>query len=159
MTYRPADRPPSPWLAAQPAQWIASTELFPRDFSRFVLTQNLDQLMSGMNAHTFRNYEDFARFIAPPANAQPNLAQMPSQGANQFASMSSSLATSGLGFRFVNVDGTFRPYTLVLPRNYNPGRAYPVIIGYGGWQHDAARTRSYEQLERAAGDRAIVVYP
>lgn len=93
------------------------------------------------------------------ATAQPNLQQMSSQGSSQAAGIVRSLAQSGLGFRVVHVDGMARPYTLVLPRNYNPMRAYPVIIGFGGWQHDAGTTRSYQQLERAAGDRAIVVYP
>ena len=73
--------------------------------------------------------------------------------------MGTSLLRSGLGFRAVSVDGVVRPYTVVLPRNYNPFKAYPVIIGFGGWKHDAGRTRSYQQLERAAGECAIVVYP
>lgn len=73
--------------------------------------------------------------------------------------MGTTLLQSGLGFRAVSVDGVVRPYTVVLPRNYNPFKAYPVIIGFGGWKHDAGRTRSYQQLERAAGDCAIVVYP
>lgn len=93
------------------------------------------------------------------ATAQPNLQQLSSQGPSQAVAIVKSLGQSGLGFRAVNVDGMIRPYTLVLPRNYNPMRAYPVIIGFGGWKHDAGATRSYQQLERAAGDRAIVVYP
>lgn len=92
----------------------------------------------------------------PPAEAS---AQLSSTGSSQAAGVAKSLSESGLGFRVVTVDGMVRPYTLVLPRNYNPLRAYPVIIGFGGWQHSAGRTRSYQQLERAAGDRAIVVYP
>lgn len=93
------------------------------------------------------------------APAQPNLQQLSSQGSSQATGIVKSLTQSGLGFRAVSVDGHTRPYTLVLPRNYNPLRAYPVIIGFGGWKHDAGGTRSYQQLERAAGDRAIVVYP
>lgn len=93
------------------------------------------------------------------ATAQPDLQQLSSQGASQAEGIAKSLSQSGLGFRAVNVDSMIRPYTLVLPRNYNPMRAYPVIIGFGGWKHDAGATRSYQQLERAAGDRAIVVYP
>lgn len=63
----------SPWLGAQPVRrdWQASTELFPKDFSRFVLPQNLDQLMDGTNAHTFRTYDEFIRFIEPVAPAPP----------------------------------------------------------------------------------------
>lgn len=79
---------------------------------------------------------------------------MSSQAANQI----SAAAQSALGARAVIVDGEIRPYILSLPRNYNPGRAYPVIFGFGGWQNDAIFTRSYQRLENAAGDRAIVVY-
>lgn len=60
---------PSPWLGAQPmrGEWNAAVELFPKDFSRFVLPQNLDQLLDGSNAHTFRTYDDFIQFIEPAA--------------------------------------------------------------------------------------------
>jgi len=34
-----------------------------------------------------------------------------------------TLLQSGLGFRAVSVDGVVRPYTVVLPRNYNPFKA------------------------------------
>ena len=93
---------------------------------------------------------------AAPAEAN---AQQLSSGSSQAEGVGISLLQSGLGFRLVSVDGMIRPYTVVLPRNYNPMQAYPVIIGFGGWQHNAGRARSYEQLERAAGSRAIVVYP
>lgn len=58
---------PSPWLGAQPMrrEWNAAVELFPKDFSRFVLPQNLDQLMDGTNAHTFRTYDEFTQFLEP----------------------------------------------------------------------------------------------
>ena len=60
--------------------------------------------------------------------------------------MATSLVESGIGFRFVNVDGMVRPYTVVLPRGYNPFQSYPVIIGFGGVHHTAGRTRSYQRL-------------
>ena len=105
-----------------------------------------------------------ALLLAAPAPAQAQTSSLSSlsshsSGSSQAAGVGTSLLQSGFGFRVVTVDGMVRPYTVVLPRNYNPFKAYPVIIGFGGWQHNAGRTRSYEQLERAAGDRAIVVYP
>ena len=50
-----------------------------------------------------------------------------------------------------------RQYMVVLPANYDAGKTYPIMIGFGGWQHDAATARSYEKLEDAAKD-TIVVY-
>lgn len=101
---------------------------------------------------------------APTAAAQSSLSSLSSK--SNAAQMSSQLGDFLTAFgkidldnRSVTVDGVKRPYTLVLPKNYNPMRAYPVILGFGGWQHDAARTRSYEKLEDAAGSRAIVIYP
>lgn len=61
--------------------------------------------------------------------------------------------------RFVIAGGLIRPYTVVLPRGYDPRRAYPVIMGFGGWKHNPSTTRSYQHLESAAGNRAIVIYP
>lgn len=52
-------------------EWNAAVELFPKDFARFVLPQNLNQLMSKSNAHTFRTYADFANFIEPAAESVP----------------------------------------------------------------------------------------
>jgi len=66
-----------PWLGGQPMrrEWNASAELFPKDFSRFVLPQNLNQLMDGTNAHTFRTYDEFIRFIEPVAPPAPERRQ------------------------------------------------------------------------------------
>lgn len=54
MTHSPARR-----------EWNAAVELFPKDFSRFVLPQNLNQLLNGTNAHTFRTYDEFMQFLQP----------------------------------------------------------------------------------------------
>lgn len=64
---------PNPWLGAQPMrrEWNAATLLFPKDFGRFVLPQNLGQLMDGSNAHTFRTYDEFAHFLEPVAAGPP----------------------------------------------------------------------------------------
>lgn len=100
-----------------------------------------------------------ALFFAAPAQAQTSSISAYSSGSSQASGMATSLVESGIGFRFVNVDGMVRPYTVVLPRGYNPFQAYPVIIGFGGVHHTAGRTRSYQRLEHAAAGRAIVVYP
>lgn len=52
-------------------EWNAAAVLFPEDFSRFVLPQSLGQLLAGTNAHTFRTYDEFERFIQPIVE-QPN---------------------------------------------------------------------------------------
>ncbi|MCQ4607417.1 alpha/beta hydrolase family esterase [Corynebacterium pseudogenitalium] len=60
--------------------------------------------------------------------------------------------------RTVNADGRSRSYNVVLPSGYEEGKSYPVIIGYGGWQHTADQMQGYANLESAAAGRAIVVY-
>ncbi|EFK54723.1 hypothetical protein HMPREF0291_11103 [Corynebacterium genitalium ATCC 33030] len=107
----------------------------------------------------------------PAAGAQsssdiPNLSSQ--TNLNQLTQMSSDLldflpkAGAGAGSqtikRTVQVGGMQRHYTVVVPQGYNPGQAYPVIIGFGGWQHNADQARGYEKLESAAGSRAIIVY-
>lgn len=60
----------------------------------------------------------------------------------------------------VNVPGQGeREYLIEVPASYNSARAYPVIFGFGGWQHDAAQFRGYSNLNEVAGDEAIIVYP
>lgn len=51
-----------------------------------------------------------------------------------------------------------RSYRVSLPRNYDPSRAYPVVIGFGGWTEPALRFGAISQLHTAAGADAIVVY-
>lgn len=50
-----------------------------------------------------------------------------------------------------------RRYEIILPSGYEEGKSYPIMIGFGGWGHDARKARGYEQLERYA-DNTIVVY-
>lgn len=50
-----------------------------------------------------------------------------------------------------------RTYDVILPAGYEPGKTYPVMIGFGGWQHSSAEARGYEKLEDATRD-TIVVY-
>lgn len=64
---------------------------------------------------------------------------------------------SGVKTRRITVGGTTRSYDVVLPAGHSADESYPVIIGFGGWQHDAARTRDYQRFETAT-DGAIVIY-
>lgn len=50
-----------------------------------------------------------------------------------------------------------RSYEVILPAGYSKERSYPVMIGFGGWQHTASQARGYERLETQAGE-TIVVY-
>lgn len=59
--------------------------------------------------------------------------------------------------RGIMVGGRPRTYDVILPRGYSKAKSYPVIIGFGGWKHDAAAARGYQRLESVAGN-AIVVY-
>lgn len=116
--------------------------------------------------------------LAEPAPAQAQLSSLGGSSSADlkalsdfFASLLRALGNGGGGTitppsipgqtvtRTVTVAGKQRTYHVVLPLGHNRGTSYPVIMGFGGWQHDASRARSYEQFERAAGSRAIVVYP
>ena len=65
--------------------------------------------------------------------------------------------SQGVKTRRITVAGKTRSYDVVLPAGHSADKSYPVIIGFGGWQHDAARTRDYERFETAT-DGAIVIY-
>lgn len=57
----------------------------------------------------------------------------------------------------LRVDGRSRTYDVVLPTGFTQERSYPVVVGFGGWQHTARQMREYAGLERQFRD-AIVVY-
>lgn len=103
---------------------------------------------------------------APQASAQnlssqanlEQLGQLSSAFLNAIPQVPGTPAAAATSTRTVTVRGVERTYNLVVPANYNPGKLYPVIIGYGGWQHSAEQARSYEKLENAANGRAIIVY-
>lgn len=61
--------------------------------------------------------------------------------------------------RTVDVNGTPRNYLLDLPANYDPARAYPVVLGYSGAWTDAQVFRDQALLNHAVGTEAIVAYP
>lgn len=61
---------------------------------------------------------------------------------------------------YTTVAGYNRRYLVNLPRNYNPQRAYPVLIGYGGRKHTPERFRAFSRFAQTrAGDDAIRIYP
>ena len=52
-----------------------------------------------------------------------------------------------------------RQYLIETPSNMDPNRTYPVVFGFSGWQHSANMYRDYADLDVAAGQEAILVYP
>jgi polyhydroxybutyrate depolymerase len=59
----------------------------------------------------------------------------------------------------ITVAGVARTYLRVVPANYDPMRAYPLIFAWHGRTGSAAGARSYFGIQAAVGDNAIVVYP
>ena len=65
-------------------------------------------------------------------------------------------APDGTMRRTINVGGRTRSYNMVLPAGHADGNSYPIIFGFGGWQHSAERAHEYLRLEDAATDTIIV---
>jgi len=59
----------------------------------------------------------------------------------------------------VDVGGASRAYVLSVPKTYDKGRAYPLIIALHGDGQDAKSFVAFSKLEAQTGDEAIVVYP
>jgi polyhydroxybutyrate depolymerase len=59
----------------------------------------------------------------------------------------------------VSVNGTNRTYTLSVPKNYDPGRTYPIVLVFHGDGGNGAGLRGYYFFEAASGTDAIVAYP
>ena len=57
----------------------------------------------------------------------------------------------------LQVGGRSRTYDVVLPHGFTQEQSYPVVVGFGGWQHTSRQTRDYENLE-SQFPGAIVVY-
>lgn len=51
-----------------------------------------------------------------------------------------------------------RSYRVALPDGFDPARAYPVIMSFGGWGETAENHASQAQLHNAVGNDAVVVY-
>lgn len=91
-----------------------------------------------------------------PATAQSSF--------GNFGSSSNGVSTRSAGTK-VTTKSLFLPgqgkreFILEVPKNYNPGKSYPVLFGLHGWQHSPEKFRGYANLDREAGDDAIIVYP
>ncbi|QPK78579.1 prolyl oligopeptidase family serine peptidase [Corynebacterium lizhenjunii] len=111
--------------------------------------------------------------LAPAANAQssvPQLSSNPAGSSAAFKDIADALngLAGGIGnagsthrtTRTINVPGQGqRSYLLSLPAGHNGISPTPVLFGFSGWTHSAEQGAGYMNLERAAGNEAIVVYP
>lgn len=53
-----------------------------------------------------------------------------------------------------------RSYLIWVPRNYNPAKPMPVMVGYSAYQDSTENFRNYSRLrESSVGRDAIIVYP
>jgi len=59
----------------------------------------------------------------------------------------------------VDVDGVAREYVLSVPKNYDGGRSYPLIVALHGDGLDAPGFVAFSKLEASTGDEAILAYP
>ncbi len=59
----------------------------------------------------------------------------------------------------ITVSGLARSYVLVLPRDYDAARRYPLVVAMHGDGGDGASMRAGFPVEEASGASAIVVYP
>lgn len=59
----------------------------------------------------------------------------------------------------IDVDGMERTYILVIPDDYDPQRAYPLVFAWHGLGGDGALARLYFGVEQAAAGEAIILYP
>lgn len=73
--------------------------------------------------------------------------------------ISSAIAGQPTETRTIDVNGTPRQFIVDLPANYDPNRAYPVILGYSGAWDTADAFRGHSFLNKAVGSDAIVAYP
>lgn len=84
----------------------------------------------------------------------------PTLGTSQ--QLSSQLAGGSASYnlihRSITLAGLNREYHVALPAFFTPSGSYPVIIGFGGWDHDALQFRDYAGLEQAARGEAIIIY-
>lgn len=68
-------------------------------------------------------------------------------------------ATPGDTVVQIDVDGTAREYTLVIPDGYDPDTPMPLVFAFHGLGGNSGLARLYFGIEDAAGDAAIFVYP
>ena len=73
--------------------------------------------------------------------------------------ISSAIAGQPTETRTIDVNGTPRHFIVDLRANYDPNRAYPVVLGYSGAWDTADAFRGHSFLNKAVGSDAIVAYP
>lgn len=73
--------------------------------------------------------------------------------------ISSAIAGQPTETRTIDVNGTPRHFIVDLPADYDPNRAYPVVLGYSGAWDTADAFRGHSFLNKAVGSDAIVAYP
>ena len=61
---------------------------------------------------------------APASHAQST--------ADPMAALSSAIAGTPTATRTIDVNGISRDFIVDIPANYDPNRAYPVVLGYSG---------------------------
>ena len=59
----------------------------------------------------------------------------------------------------VDVDGVSREYVLSVPKTYDAGRSYPLIVALHGDGGDASGFVAFSKLDASTGDDAIIAYP
>ena len=59
----------------------------------------------------------------------------------------------------VDVDGVSREYVLSVPKTYDAGRSYPLIVALHGDGGDASGFVAFAKLDASTGDDAIIAYP
>lgn len=143
-------------------EWNASVELFPKDFSRFVLPQNLGQLMSKTNAHTFRTYADFAKYIEPAAESIPEPKKR-STGALKRIGISALLVVAALAM-ILTADGSALGVTALI---------FGLLLGFfatcvgffstieflGHLSSESNRPTAHQRLTASLGDEPASALP
>lgn len=68
-------------------------------------------------------------------------------------------ATAGSSNKTITVGGTMRTYVLSIPTGYDPSKPYMLAFGWHGRTGNGALFKLYSGVEKAAGNKAIFVYP
>ena len=92
---------------------------------------------------------------AAPADDGPDAATADGETPDDETPASSKVTTTT---ETIDVDGTSRRYVLSVPKNYDAGRSYPLILALHGDGQDAAGFVGFSKIETFSGDEAIVAY-
>lgn len=98
----------------------------------------------------------------PPPSADGGTSTEDGQAPDQDGSVVSPDATKpskvNVSKESISVAGTGRSYVLSVPKTYDPGRKYPLIVALHGDGGDADGFRVFLGLDEIAGDDAIMAY-